>query len=84
MLHPSCLKKLNIIDPDKKTDYGYYVYSTILRKLSYCGLSKLFETNHFVGFKEGLIYEGLMGSGMFRKDKITISIPGHELLVWNK
>jgi len=84
MLHPTYMKKLNINIPDKKTDYGYYVYSTTLSKLSYCGLGKLYETNHFVGFKEGLIYEGLIGSGMFRTDKITINLPGHELLVWNK
>lgn len=57
MLHPSYTKKIKITDPDKKTDYGYYIYSTTLPKLSYCGLSQLHETNHFVGFKEGLIYE---------------------------
>jgi len=84
MLHPSYLKKLNINIPDEKTDYGYYLYSTTIPKLNYCSLSKPYETNHFVGFKDGLIYEGLIGSGMFRKDKITIDIPGHELLVWNK
>ena len=84
MLHPSYMKKIKIADPDKKTDYGYYIYSTTLAKLSYCGLGRLYETNHFVGFKEGLIYEGLIGSGMFRNSTITINIPKREMLAWNK
>src|SRR5438046_2510483 len=54
MLNPTYMQKLNINNPDKKTNYGYYVYSTTLPKLSYCSLDKLSETNHFVGFKEGL------------------------------
>jgi hypothetical protein len=84
MLHPSYLKKLNITVPDKTTDYGYYIYSTTLPKLSFCNSNDLYETHHFVGFKEGLIYEGLIGSGIFRNKVIAINIPGHELLVWNK
>lgn len=82
MLHPSYMKKLNISEPPKKTDYGYYIYSTMLPKLSYCNSGKLYEANHFVGFKEGLIYQGLIGSGMFRNYKITLDIPGSKLLVW--
>ncbi|MES1217780.1 MAG: retropepsin-like aspartic protease [Bacteroidota bacterium] len=84
MLNTTYLKKLGINVPDKKQDYGYYVYSTTLSKLSYCGSGKLYETYHFVGFREGLIYEGLIGSGMFRNSIITINIPGKEILVWNK
>ena len=83
MISMHYMKKLNISDPGKKADYGYYVYSTTLAKLSYCSSGKLYERNHFVGFKEGLIYQGLIGSGMFRNHKITLNIPGGKILVWN-
>jgi hypothetical protein len=35
----------------------------------------------FVGFKEGLIYEGLVGHGAFRDRRLTIDIPGRRMLV---
>lgn len=84
MLNPAYMQKLNISKPVNKDDYGYYIYSTTLPKLSYCSSFKLNEANHFVGFKEGLIYDGLIGSGMFRNRKLTINIPESEMLVLNK
>jgi hypothetical protein len=82
MLHTKYLNKLNIHLEDKpKQDYGYYVYSTTLPFLSYCSSVKLHQKNVFVGFKEGLIYEGLIGSGMFRNCMLTIDILNSEMLV---
>src|SRR5438477_8054951 len=66
MLNTKYLSKLNIDLKDKpRQDYGYYVYSTMLPRLSYCESVKLLQKNVFVGFKDGLIYDGLIGSGMF-------------------
>ena len=82
MLNNSYLQKLHIdIDKMPKRDYGYYVYSTFLPSLAYCGSATLKQKNIFVGFKEGLIYEALIGSGMFRNRKLTINIPRSEMLV---
>ncbi len=81
MLQTKYLSKLNInLKDQKKQDYGYYVYSTSLPLLTYCGSVKLRQENIFVGFKEGLIYDALIGSGMFRDHKLTINIPGSEIL----
>lgn len=35
-----------------------------------------------VVFKEGLIYEGLIGSGAFRGKRLTIDLPNRRMLVW--
>ena len=81
MLQPKYIKLLNMEIPNEKKDYGYYLYSTFLSKLSYChtGLS---QNNVFVGFKEGLIFEGLIGSGMFRNKKLTIDLAKQRMLAW--
>lgn len=82
MLNTVYLKKLNIhIANEPKQDYGYYVYSTTLPALRYCGSRRLRQKNVFAGFKEGLIYDTLIGSGMFRNRRLTINIPDSEMLV---
>jgi len=82
MLHPDYLKKLGItISPKTTQGMGYYIYSTTLPKLSYCDVPSLIQLNHFVGFKEGLIYESLIGSGMFSRSKLTIDIPASKMYV---
>jgi hypothetical protein len=82
MLNTRYLSKLNIhLKDTPKEDYGYYVYSTALPTLSYCGSVKLMQKNVFVGFKDGLIYDALIGSGIFRNHKLTIDIPKSEMLV---
>lgn len=81
MLHPSYIEKLSVKVPLQKTNYGYYLFSTTLPTLTYCTNKKeLFSENVFVGFKEGLIYEGLVGSGIFRTKRLTINIPGAEMV----
>lgn len=81
MLHPSYIEKLDIEVPSQKTDYGYYLFSTTLPSLTYCSnKEKLNRENVFVGFKEGLIYEGLVGSGIFSAKRLTINIPDAEMV----
>lgn len=82
MLQPRYLDLLKIkIDTKNKTDYGYYVYSTKLPKLSYCAIPRLEQSDVFVGFKEGLIYDALVGSGMFSTKKLTIDLTNSEIFV---
>jgi hypothetical protein len=82
MLNTSYLKKLHIVVPPKKSvDMNYYVHSSTISRLSFCGLPSLFARDHFVGFKEGLIYESLIGSGLFRNCKLTIDIPTGQMIV---
>ncbi|HEX6892964.1 MAG TPA: retropepsin-like aspartic protease [Chryseolinea sp.] len=81
MLHPAYIKKLNLKVPSESVNYGYYVYSTTLPVLTYCANpEKLINKNVFVGFKDGLIYDGLVGSGMFRTRRLTINVPGSEMV----
>ncbi|MGG7382759.1 hypothetical protein ACQ7B2_29785, partial [Escherichia coli] len=64
MLNTSYLSKLNIHLEDKpKPDYGYYIYETTLPSLRYCESATLHQQDVFAGFKEGLIYDALIGSG---------------------
>lgn len=82
MLNTKYLNKLNIdLNKINKQDYGYYMYSINLPLLSYCNSNMLKQKNVFAGFKEGLIYDALIGSGMFRNSKLTINIPASEMLV---
>jgi len=83
MLHPAYIEKLNLKVPSEMVNYGYYVYSTTLPMLMYCANpEKLINKNVFAGFKEGLIYEGLVGSGMFRSQRLTINIPASEMFAY--
>ncbi len=83
MLHPRYMELLNINKPAGDTkDYGYYKYSATLPKLSYCNTG-LFKNNVFVGFKEGLIFDGLVGYGIFLDKKLTIDVQKSEMLVWH-
>lgn len=82
MLHPKYMAPLHITAPiQKPQDMSYYIQTTSVAKLSYCAVPSLVQTNHFAGFKEGLIYEGLIGSGMFSKTKLTIDIPSGTMIV---
>lgn len=80
MLQPGYIEKLDLKIPSETTNYGYYVFSTTLPGLRYCAApERLQNKNVFVGFKEGLIYEGLVGSGMFKSQRLTINISGSEM-----
>jgi len=83
MLQPEYMQRLAIA-PETKPRGGqeYYVYSTFLPELHYCAAPTVRTEKQFVGFKEGLIYEGLVGHGAFRDRRLTIDIPGRRMLVW--
>jgi hypothetical protein len=52
-----------------------------ISSVSYCGSSILSSKDNDVTFRQGLIYEGLIGSGMFKDKILTIDIPNKRLLV---
>jgi hypothetical protein len=83
MLNPKYMGLLGLNKPqgDNK-DYGYYQYSTQLPKLNYCNTT-ISQNNVFVGFKDGLIYDVLIGSGIFRHKKLTIDIANSRMLAWD-
>ena len=83
MVQTRFLKSLHIDLPGNKQDYGYYLYSTFLQTLAYCGSASLKQEHVFIGFKEGLIYDALIGSGMFRNKKLTINLAGLEMFSSN-
>jgi len=82
MLQPEYMRRLGI-SPDTKARGAleYYAYSTFLPELHYCAAPAVRTEKQFVGFKEGLIYEGLVGHGAFRGRRLTIDIPGRRMLV---
>jgi hypothetical protein len=82
MLQPEYMRRLGIA-PDTKPRGAleYYAYSTLLREMRYCAAAGVRTEQQFVGFKEGLIYEGLVGHGAFRDRRLTIDIPGRRMLV---
>jgi hypothetical protein len=83
MLHPDYMKRLGIAaDSRERGALEYYVHSTFLPELHYCDAPSVRTSRQFVGFKEGLIYEGLVGHGAFRGRKLTIDIPGRRMLAW--
>jgi hypothetical protein len=83
MLQPEYMKRLGITaDRRERGPLEYYVHSTFLPELHYCDAPKVRASRQFVGFKEGLIYEGLIGHGAFRGRRLTIDIPGRRMLVW--
>ncbi len=51
-----------------------------INSVSYCGSSILHSENKDVIFRPGLIYEGLIGSGMFKDKILTIDMPNKSLL----
>ncbi|HEX7942784.1 MAG TPA: retropepsin-like aspartic protease [Gemmatimonadaceae bacterium] len=83
MLRPDYMRRLGIApDGNPRGPMEYYVYSTFLPELHYCAAPSVRTSKQFVGFKEGLIYEGLVGHGAFRDRRLTIDIPGRQMLVW--
>jgi len=83
MLQPGYMRRLGIApDGTPRGAMEYYVYSTFLPELHYCAAPTVRSARQFVGFKEGLIYEGLVGHGAFRDRRLTIDIPGRRMLVW--
>jgi hypothetical protein len=83
MLQPGYMKRLGITpDTTKRGALEYYVHSTFLPELHYCEAPAARVRQQFVGFKEGLIYEGLVGHGAFRGRRLTIDIPGRRMLAW--
>jgi hypothetical protein len=83
MLHPSYMKRLGISPSgEPRGPLEYYVHSTFLPELHYCTAPAVRTEKQFVGFKDGLIYDGLVGHGAFRDRRLTIDIPGKRMLVW--
>jgi hypothetical protein len=82
MLQPASMKRLGISpDTQQRGALEYYVYSTFLPEMHYCDAPAVRTEKQFVGFKDGLIYEGLVGHGAFRDRRLTIDIPGRRMLV---
>jgi hypothetical protein len=82
MLQPAYMQRLGIsADPKPRGGLEYYVHSTFLPELHYCAAPTVRTEKQFVGFKEGLIYEALVGHGAFRDRRLTIDIPGRRMLV---
>jgi hypothetical protein len=82
MLHPSYMPRLGIVPAaGPRGPLEYYVHSTTLPEMHYCSAPAVRTSGQFVGFKEGLIYEGLVGHGAFRDKRLTIDIPGRRMLV---
>jgi hypothetical protein len=83
MLQPGYMRRLGISpEGQPRGAMEYYVYSTFLPEMHYCAAPSVRSSKQFVGFKEGLIYEGLVGHGAFRDRRLTIDIPGRRMLVW--
>lgn len=83
MLQPSYMERLGIHPPaGERGPLEYYVQSTFLPELHYCEAPTVRTTRQFVGFKAGLIYEGLVGHGAFRDRRLTIDLPGRRMLAW--
>jgi hypothetical protein len=83
MLQPSYMARLGISpSAGPRGPLEYYVHSTTLPEMHYCSAPSARSSPQFVGFKEGLIYEGLVGHGAFRDKRLTIDIPGRRMLVW--
>jgi hypothetical protein len=83
MLQTSYMKRLGISPGDEpRGALDYYVHSTFLPELHYCAAPAVRTEKQFVGFKDGLIYEGLVGHGAFRDKRLTIDIPGKRMLAW--
>ena len=83
MLQTSYMQRLGITPTQRATGpMEYYVHSTFLPEMHYCAAPAVRSEKQFVGFKAGLIYEGLVGHGAFRDRRLTIDIPGRRMLVW--
>jgi hypothetical protein len=83
MLQTSYMQRLGITPGERAAGpMEYYVHSTFLPELHYCAAPAVRVEKQFVGFKAGLIYEGLVGHGAFRDRRLTIDIPGKRMLVW--
>lgn len=83
MLQPSYMSRLGITpDARSRGPLEYYVHSTTLPEMHYCSAPAVRSAGQFVGFKEGLIHEGLVGHGAFRGRRLTIDIPGRRMLAW--
>jgi hypothetical protein len=83
MLHPSFMSRLGITPAaGTRGPLEYYVHSTTLPEMHYCSAPGVRTSGQFVGFTEGLIYDGLVGHGAFRDRRLTIDIPGRRMLVW--
>ncbi len=57
------------------------IYESRMRSVSFSSAPSIEQRDVAVVFKEGLIYEGLMGSGMFREKRLTIDIPHRRIVV---
>jgi aspartyl protease len=82
MLRPASMQPLGITPDGSGRGAPDYVYASVIPEMHVCGAPSVNATHPFVGFKEGLIYEGLVGDGMFRDRRLTIDIPGHRMLSW--
>jgi len=84
MMQPSFMDRLGIAPPAgaSRGPLEYYVHSTFLPAVAYCAAPAVSTTRQFVGFKEGLIHQALIGHGAFRGRRLTIDVPHERMLVW--
>ncbi len=75
LVHPHFLGRLGIDTASARKEI-------IVKSIQYAGAPSTRISNANVTFKEGLIYEGLIGSGAFRGKRLTIDIPNRRMMVW--
>ena len=90
LIHPLYLGRLGIDSAQvsaemKSGQLGVATRMTVrapVSSLEFAGSTATRATHVPVVFKEGLIYEGLIGSESFREKRLTIDIPNRRMLVW--
>lgn len=74
----SVIKKPYITPSENKNLVDYIVN---INSLKYCSAGNIKMNSVDITFRQDLIYEGLIGSGMFRNRSLTIDIPNSRMLV---
>ena len=90
LINPYFLKALQL-DPNQLEESTYTTpisgknlkdLTSNINKVSLCGDNNLVTQNKLAAtFREGLIYEALIGSGLFKDRAISIDIPGKRFIV---
>lgn len=75
------IKKENCTEKVQGKEKNLKDYFTKIPSANICALPNVVGKEVDVVFREGLIYEGLIGSGWFRGKKLTIDIPNRRMLL---
>ncbi|MEP1097344.1 MAG: retropepsin-like aspartic protease [Cyclobacteriaceae bacterium] len=88
LVNPYFMQKLGIDSTNVTTETyitpsarGFKDYVTSLNSVGVCADESLQWNDKSTTFREGLIFEALIGSGLFKDRAITIDIPGKRLIV---